>query len=157
MDSTSACPAAMVPGSDGCGVTRKNRETRGEQDSVAAVNTWLAAQESDAMVKGWRQHKDLQIKNVAMKSKLADAEKELKAARAKQASFSAILDRETLRLNARINDLTKELEQRNRQPPPLDQWAPIDSVRALQKRVFELEAEVQRLQRVIQVRAYVRP
>jgi hypothetical protein len=124
-----------VRGSDHSGPVPIAAEARGEENSVAAVNKWLAEQESDALLSRWHIQKDLEKKASRMRIKLTDAEKELTAARAKQASFSAVLGRERLRLGARISELEKELEQRNRQPPP-ELWAPIDVVKALQQQVL---------------------
>jgi multidrug resistance efflux pump len=104
----------------------------------------------------WLADKNMERKLERLKAKLAEKEKELQHVQAKETSLSSLMEKERSRLTSRVHELEQQLDKMRRGVAGgMPDWASIQNAKALQARVFELEGELQRLQRQLEVLACV--
>ena len=115
-----------------------------------------SGKENNDAVGKWLADKNMERKLERLKAKLAEKEKELQHVQAKETSLSSVMEKERSRLTSRVHELEQQLDKMRRGVAGgMPDWASIQNAKALQARVFELEGELQRLQRQLEVLACV--
>jgi chromosome segregation ATPase len=122
-------------------------------DSNAANENIPKGKENNHAVSKWMADKNLERKVEKLKAKLLEREKELKDVEKREGVLHTIIEKEKTRLSARVRELEAQLERYTKKEKfaHTPDWASIDAAKAMQSRIFELESEVQRLERTMEV------